>query len=180
MLRGGEHFKPLEIAYEHIEQRARESGVRLGSKSSLGRGLRGAVEKKIDEALKLLVAEGVLIRLKWAGKPVYLHASALPQPRNAAASDRAAGTTSRDHGRPDEAAIRRAYRETVNEFGYPDVLIHEVFLRLGGALQPFKDALMEACRSGRAVAGVGDWSLSSRRSAKPPCISTGIRICGFD
>lgn len=152
-----EHYKPLEIAYDHIESRAREAGVRLGSKTALSKGLRGAVGKKVDEALKLLVSEGVLLRLKWAGTAVYVHRSALPgiqptqQPGPAVVAPE----------RPDGAAIRRAYRETVNEFGYPDVLIHEVFLRLGGELAPFKQALLEACREGRAVANIGDWSLSS-------------------
>ncbi|MGA8261941.1 MAG: hypothetical protein WB783_17145 [Arenicellales bacterium] len=157
-----EHYKPLEIAYDHIEDRAREAGVRLGSKTALSKGLSGAVGKKVDEALKLLVSEGVLLRLKWAGTAVYVHRSALPgtqptqQPGPAVVAPE----------RPGGAAIRRAYRETVNEFGYPDVLIHEVFLRLGGELEPFKQALLEACREGRAVANVGDWSLSSPEERK--------------
>lgn len=150
------HFKPLEMAYEHIEAVARESGMRLTSKSLLSKGLRGEVLKRVDEALKLLVAEGALVRLKWAGKPVYVHASALPS--NTGTST---GVPSGKNRGADLAAIKRAYRETVNEFGYPDVLIHEVFLRLGGELEPFKEALMEACRTGRAVPSVGDWSLSS-------------------
>jgi len=150
------HFKPLEIAYEHIETQARESGLRLSSRSSLSKGLRGEVLKHVDEAVKLLVAEGALVRLKWAGKPVYVHASALPQSPGSSVD-----VPSRDTSGPDFAGIQRAYRETVNEFGYPDVLIHEVFLRLGGELEPFKQVLMEACRAGRAVPSVGDWSLSS-------------------
>ncbi|MDZ7754474.1 MAG: hypothetical protein U5S82_23205 [Gammaproteobacteria bacterium] len=146
-----EHFKPLELTYDHLESRSRESGVRLLSKSALAKGLKGAGLKKVDEALKLLVAEGVLLRLKWANSTLYLHASTLP----------AAPSAPRAADKPDPAAIHRAYREAVNAFGYPDVLIHEVYLRLGGELEALKGALLEACRSGRAVASMGDWSLSS-------------------
>jgi len=146
------HFKPLEIAYDHLDARGHECGLRLASRTTLAKGLaRGAASKKVDEALKLLVAEGRLLRLKWAGRPVYLHVSALPTPRPASTASVAA----------DPAAVRRAYREAVNAFGYPDVLIHEVSLRLGGDLHALKEVLHEACRSGRAVASMGDWSLSS-------------------
>ncbi len=156
-----EHFNPLEIAYEHIENCAREAGVRLGSKCALLTGLSGAAKKKFDEALKLLVAEGLLIRLKWAGNPVYLHVSALPQTASVKISHSPAKPVTRESKTPDADAIRRAYRETVNAFNFPAVLIHEVFLRLGGELEPFQQALLEACRSGDAVPSVGDWSLSS-------------------
>lgn len=158
------HFKPLEIAYERIERRARDAGVRLRSKSALSKGVTGAAGGKVDDALKLLVAEGVLVRLKWAGKPVYLHASALPRVAPAPAAAQPPAPSAGEP--PDEAAIRRAYRDTVSEFGYPDVLIHEIFARLGGGLEPFKAALMEACRAGRAVASIGDWSLSSPEERK--------------
>lgn len=157
----GEHFRPLEIAYERIEQRARESGVRLGSRNTLTKGLTGAVGKKADNALKLLVAEGALVRLKWAGKPVYVHLTALPTIPSGDNTSRVEHTADAGQSVPDEAAIKRAYQETVNEFGYPDVLIHEVYQRVGGALEPFKDALLEACRAGRAIPNIGDWSLSS-------------------
>ena len=144
-----EHFNPLERAYDHMADAARQAGPRLRSRPMLVRGLTGAVARKADEALRLLVDEGVLVRLKWAGNPLYLHAAALPgaePPRPAA---------------PDEAAVRRAYRETVSAFGYPDVSIHEVHKRLGGDLEGFKAVLLEASRAGRAVPAVGDWSLSS-------------------
>ena len=34
-----EHFRPLQLAYEHIESRARRTGIRLSSKTSLSKGL---------------------------------------------------------------------------------------------------------------------------------------------
>lgn len=146
------HFKPLELAYDHLDARGRESGLRLASRNALIKGLaKGPALKKVDEALKLLVAEGVLLRLKWANSTLYLHGAVLP----------GAPPAPRPGGRPDQAAVHRAYRETVNAFGYPDVLIHEVFLRLGGDLDALKEVLHEACRSGGAVASMGDWSLSS-------------------
>lgn len=149
-----EHFKPLEIAYEQIAARTEEAGARLSSRTSLTKGLRGAAKKKADEALKLLVNEKVLLRLKWAGRPVYLHMSALPKQ----AANGATGEKQLDH-----EAVRRAYRETVGHFGYADVPIFELHRRLGGDLEALKRSLLAACRSGEAVPGVGDWSLSSEQ-----------------
>lgn len=146
------HFRPLEIAYEHIARVAREAGTRLSSRSVLEKGLSGAAKKRFDEALKLLVAEGVLLRLRWGAHLLYLHASAA-SPR---AEARAANGI-------DTVALRRAYDDTVREFGYPDVLIHELHLRLGGELEALKQALLDACRAGDAVPGIGDWSLSSEK-----------------
>lgn len=146
------YFQPLELAYTHIETQSRLNGIKLGSKSSLTEKLKSAFKPKADEALKLLVQEGKLIKLSYAGKPVYLHVTALPPSRS---------VTQPSTEAPSATAISKAYRETVAEFGYPDVLIHEVFLRLGGDLEAFKSALKQACQEGRAVAGIGDWSLSS-------------------
>jgi len=146
-----QYFQPLELAYEHIETLSRQLGIKLGSQSSLTVELKGQIKKKADEALKLLVREGKLIKLSHAGRPVYLHVSALPKTLATSVSIQA----------PTEAAIRKAYKETVAEFGYPDVLIHEVFLRLGGDLETFKIALKQACEERKAIASVGDWSLSS-------------------
>lgn len=145
------YFQPLEMAYTHIEALSRQNGIKLGFKSTLTKGLIGKFAQKADEALKLLVQEGKLIRLSYRGNPVYIHASALPQPQSAPPSSEV----------PSPTAILKAYKETVAEFGYPDVLIHEVFLRLGGDLEAFKTALLQACQEGEAVVGIGDWSLSS-------------------
>lgn len=146
-----QYFQSLELAYEHIETLSRQLGIKLSSQNSLTVELKGQIKKKADEALKLLVQEGKLIKLSHAGKPVYLHVSALPKTLATPVSIQA----------PTDAAILKAYKETVAEFGYPDVLIHEVFLRLGGDLEAFKAALKQACQEGKAVANVGDWSLSS-------------------
>jgi hypothetical protein len=150
-----EHFRPLEAAYEQIAARAEEAGVRLSSNRSLTKSLHGATKKKAGEALKLLVKEGMLLRLKWAGNPLYLHTSALPG--QAPAGGPAAQTP------VDRKALRHAYDETVSYFGYPDVPILELHRRLGGDLETLKQALLAACRTGEAVPGVGDWSLSSEQ-----------------
>jgi hypothetical protein len=158
-----QHFRPLEMAYEHIEAVAREAGTRLGSKGSYAKGLGGVITNKVDEALKLLVGEGKLLRLHWSSFPVYLHVSAVPRmtesPQPTLVESSSASSVS-------DADVLRAYRETVAEFAYPDVLIHEVFLRLGGDLEALKAHLLQACRQGRAVASVGDWSLSSPEERK--------------
>lgn len=148
-----EHFRPLEMACEQIESMAKESGKTLRSKSFFAKGLKGALAKKIDAALKLLVDEGKLLRLRWSSYPVYLHVTALP-------SHIESPTPTGDESL-NEGDVQRAYRETVAEFGYPDVLIHEVYRRLGGDLEAFKTYILRACREGRGVASVGDWSLSS-------------------
>ena len=151
-----QYYLPLELAYEQIEMIAKESGTRLRSRSFFVNSLKGAVKLKADEALKLLIQEGQLVKLMWAGRPVYVHISSLPQSLSSSIN----GII------PSNAEILQAYRETVDEFGYADVMIQEVFLRLGGELDSFKEALKEACQKGRAIASVGDWSLSSKEEKK--------------
>lgn len=144
-----QYFQPLEMAYEHIETLSNQRGIKLSSQSFLTIELKGQFKKKADEALKLLVQEGKLIKLSYAGKPIYLHSSVLPL-----ASPPPPPLPSLD-------AIRKAYKETVTAFGYPDVRIHEVFLRLGGNLETFKATLKQACQEGITIPSVGDWALSS-------------------
>lgn len=160
-----QHFRPLEMAYEHIEAATRESGTTLRSRKYFADRLKnkGAVAKKIDEAFKLLVSEGKLLRLRWSNFPVYLHVSELPRMKDAPQPTLVEPSSAQSVS---DADVLRAYRETVAEFAYPDVLIHEVFLRLGGDLEAFKAHLIQACRQGRAVASVGDWSLSSPEERK--------------
>lgn len=157
-----EHFNPLEIACDALAARAKKNAKKLGSKNSLSQGIKGAAEKKIDEALKLLVAQGRLIRLSWSGNPVYLHVSNLPQPSNPLES----ATKTQPSTDIDEKAIQKAYRETVQEFGYADVMIHEIFLRHSGDLDTFKSALLQACETGQAIPNIGDWSLASEDERK--------------
>jgi len=146
-----QYFQPLEMAYVHIETLSNQNGIQLASKSSLIEALKGKIKQKADEAIKLLVQEGRLIKLSCRGNPVYLNASALPQTQ----------PVFKPTEPPSLTAILKAYRETVAKFRYPDVLIHEVFLRLGGDLEALKLALKHLCQEGKAVASTGDWSLSS-------------------
>lgn len=151
------YFRPLELAYEHIENLARENGPSLASKSRFERGLKGVVRARVDEALKLLVGEGRLLRLRFGGNPVYLHVSSLPSklPDTAPAPRL-----------PTIDTIRSAWRGVASRYSYPDVPIAEVYRAWadthGDNLAGFKAALLQACREGRAVAGGGDWSLASQ------------------
>ncbi len=152
-----EHYKPLEIAYELIAQQVKDAGLRLQSKTALAKRLRGAPAKQLDAALKLLVAEGILLRLNWAGRPVYLHRASVSVPANPQPSDPAVMQTIPAQ----QAEILEAYQQAVREFGYPDVLIHEVFTRWHGDLETFKQILIDACRQGTAIPSAGDWSLAT-------------------
>lgn len=150
-----QYFQPLEMAYKHIETLSNQRGIKLSSQSVLTVELKGQFKKKADEALKLLVQEGKLIKLSYAGRPIYLHSSALPL------ASPLQSPSPPSPPLPSLEAIRNAYNATVTAFGYPDVRIHEVFLRLGGNLETFKATLKQACQEGITIPSVGDWALSS-------------------
>ncbi len=148
-----EQYRPLEWACEQIEARARDNGIRLASRSTLTRGLKGPIAEQADQALKWLVHEGRLLRLRWAGFAVYLHVSALPEPARPEATDDAPALDTR--------RLQQAYRQVAAQYSYPDVPIARVHRASGGELSQFKAALLQACREGLAVASIGDWSLAS-------------------
>ncbi len=167
-----EHFNPSEEAYEHLVERAAQLTSQRDEQGSLvpasktmllkAAQLSSAAKQKVDEALSRLVEEKVLLPVLTSGRTSYFHASELGKHLSQTSSQMSEMPVSED-------LIRKAYQETVKSFGYEDVPIHDVFLRLNGAvaLRPFLNALMKACEDGRAIPNMGDWAISSeeRRSA---------------
>lgn len=146
-----EHYRPLELAYERIVDLTRVTPPKLLSKTQLKKSLKQPLLGHADEALALLVKERRLLQLRWGNTLLYLAApTAAPQPDGSA-------------DQVSWARISVAYRQTVEEFGYADVLIHEVHVRLGGALETLLNALKAGISQGKVITSVGDWSLSSEQ-----------------
>jgi hypothetical protein len=149
-----EYYRPLELAYEHVQGRAVPGKPVLYTKNELAKGLKAPLREKLDEALDLLVKENAVLRLRRATVTLYLHAASLPAPPSKSARP----------GGPDKDTLLEAYRRAVQASGFSDVLVEEVQQHLDTPIEALKALLVQECRAGRAVPSVGDWSLSSERA----------------
>jgi len=147
-----EHYRPLEMAYEHIQARTRTEGPRLLVKSELIKGLRGALKDGFARALDLLVKEGILLRLKRGNSVFYLDIRTVVP-----ASPEATPTAPTI----DRARLDAAYRRTVSRTFLPDVLIADLQQALNAPLDELHQLLRSESAAGRAVVSLGDWSLAS-------------------
>lgn len=164
-----EHFRPLERACEHIEVKALslktagEEAIALFTRDELTRGLTGEPKKRIPEAFRRLFEEKKLVRCK-RGRNVYVihraHLSHLlgdqqgipraPAPRPPVILER--------------EAVLSAYRRLKEKSGFSHVEIAVLAREAGCPLAPLKEFILSEIRAGRAVLGLGDWSLSSEEA----------------
>lgn len=143
-----EHYRPLELAYAHVEAKAVPGNPKLYIASELRRGLKGAIKDKADEAITLLARDGKLLRFVRGNTAFFLHTTAL------GGSVSAKPTLTRDQ-------VLAAYREIVKATGLSNVLIEHLRRRLQVPMDELADLLVEECRAGRAVPSRGDWQLAS-------------------
>jgi hypothetical protein len=150
-----EHYRPLEIACDHILGQADLRALTLHSRTSLLKGLSGAPASKLDEALDWLVKEGRLLQVRHGRGRYYLHADAvrarLPK-EDAEPAPPAEDLTER---------VLTAWRILRRREGFSDVRIFDLHQASGVPLDRLKDFLLEMSRLDRAVLSLGDWSLSS-------------------
>ncbi len=146
-------YRPLDLAYEHVQAKAVPGKPHLYTRSELEKGLKGPMKGKLDEAMDLLVKERALLRLKRGNVSLYLHAASLAGLVPASVRPVGPGI--------DRDRLREAYRQAVRASGFSDVLVEEVQRRLDSSLEDLKALLIAECRAGRAVPSLGDWSLSS-------------------
>ena len=80
--------QPFEIAYNHIEKKAKESKELLISKNKLIAGLKGRPKNEFYEALRILAQEKKIIKLKAARSFLFIHIDRLipfmPEPASLA------------------------------------------------------------------------------------------------
>lgn len=143
-----EHYRPLELAYAHIEAKTAPGNPKLYIASELRRGLKGASKDKADEAITLLVRDGKLLRFMRGNTAFFLHTAAL------GGSVSAKPTLTRDQ-------VLAAYREIVKATGLSNVLIEDLWRRLQAPMDELASMLVAECRAGRAVPTRGDWQLAS-------------------
>lgn len=166
-----EHYQPVERACEGIEKKALspkaapEGPVALFTRDELTRGLTGEPKKRAPEALARLFDAGRLLRFR-RGRLVYLvHREHLqrffPQEGLPAASRAPAPSP------PvvvDREAVLSAYRRLREKSGFSHVKIAALAREAGCPLAPLKEFIVSEGRAGRAVLGLGDWSLSDEET----------------
>ncbi len=166
-----EHYRPVERACEAIEKKALspktapEGPIALFTRAELTRGLTGEPKKKIPEALARLFAAGRLLRFK-RGRLVYLvhreHLQRLFPQEGRPATPRAPAPSP-----PvvvDREAVLSAYRRLREKSGFSHVKIAALAREAGCPLAPLKEFIVSEGRAGRAVLGLGDWSLSDEET----------------
>lgn len=149
-----DHFRPLELAYDHIAAKAGRDKPMLFNKAELAKGLTGAVREKVDEAIHRLQEDGKVLRLQRGITTYYLHTASFP-----AAS---IGVDAKVRESLTREPVLSAYHAVVKETALPNVGIDQLWKRLDGVtLTDLQAFLAQECRSGRAIPSRGDWSLSS-------------------
>lgn len=143
-----EHYCPLDLAYAHIEAKAVPGNPKLYIASELRRGLKGAPNDKAEEAIKLLIRDGILLRLPRGSTAFFLPTASL----RGAVSEMQTLTRER---------VLTAYREIVNATGLSNVLVEKLRRHLQTPINKLAEMLVQECRAGRAVLSRGDWLLAS-------------------
>jgi hypothetical protein len=156
--------QPFEIAYNHVEKKAKESKELLISKNKLIAGLKGRSKNEFDEALRILAQEKKIIKLKAAISFLYIHIDRLipfmPEPASLAPNlDEPASPAPN----PDELRklVMDSYQKVKQRFHFSDIWIFELYQEAGLQMDVLKNFLLKESREGRAVLSYGDWSLSS-------------------
>ena len=156
--------QPFEIAYNHIEKKAKESKELLISKNKLIAGLKGRPKNEFYEALRILAQEKKIIKLKAARSFLFIHIDRLipfmPEPASLAPNlDEPASPAPN----PDELRklVMDSYQKVKQRFHFSDIWIFELYQETGLQMDVLKNFLLKESREGRAVLSYGDWSLSS-------------------
>jgi hypothetical protein len=155
-----EFYKPLELACDQIESRAKQTRssrpevLDLLLRTDLEKGCAGRVRHKVDEAIDWLVKQRKLLRFRRGRMTYYVHATHVKD------------LVREEEGPlPQEVLVRSqvldAYKRAKERLGYSNVEIYELQKELGVPMDRVKTFLLEENRRGNAVLSLGDWSLSS-------------------
>lgn len=160
------HYKPIEIAYERVDQNAKASGIKgtealpLLVQKDLEKDCPGQVRRKVGAAIDRLIKERKLMKLKRGRDLFFLHTDLVREVLAEQAEIPAFEIE------PDSHSINRgdvftAYLRVRNCFGSSNVEIYELQQKLGVPMAQLKNFLLEESRQGRVVLSRGDWSVSS-------------------
>jgi hypothetical protein len=145
-----DNFRPVEQASNSLLAHARESGLSLVSLSQFKQCLPPALRSYCADSVAELVNDGRLIEFRWRSQSLYCDPDQVHASRHQADS-------------PDiSEVVAQAYNTLVQDRGYPNVLIHDLFTHLHEIkVADLTHYLQSACARGEAIPSEGDWSLST-------------------
>ncbi|QTA80525.1 Uncharacterized protein dnl_28300 [Desulfonema limicola] len=157
-----EFNKPLEIAYELIETRLRRDIIEILSKSKINNMTKtapSAVKKKIDEAVKILVNNNRLLKVKQGKNFLFLYVPAilhhLPEENVCNENPEHIKTLTRQQ-------VLDAYKKVSQQTGFSNIEIYELKKALDVPVETLKNFIIEQNKQGDIILTKGDWSLYSR------------------
>ena len=137
-----------------IEQLAASKHPELLALPELKKAATKLEQSFFSEAIQQLEAARRLLRFRRKTTAVYAHGDSIRSALGEAAAAPNNPTISPE-------AVRDAYHELVRRTGFPDVEIAALQSAAHAPLDTLKEWLRAEHRSGRAVFGLGDWSLAS-------------------
>lgn len=176
-----EHFRPLEIAYQTIAERAERDALKAWSRAKLEQGLVGAVKAKAGEAVERLEQERRLLPVKAGAGRYFLAVNRIREWLGEGPSvqdperEKAPESTEEKVMAPENAGdvtgrILEAYRRVRARIGFSDVEICAVRDEAGVSQAAIEQALRALSAAGRAVLSRGDYATASE-AARAAAIS---------
>ncbi|MBF0101562.1 MAG: hypothetical protein HQK77_11705 [Desulfobacterales bacterium] len=148
-----EFFLPLEMACKLIEKNAQTHQLNLLNRRDLVKGCKGALNRKANQAIELLVKEKKIIRLKRGKNLFYLHSSSL-QPFMLVQEPVQTQLEVKD--------VFNAYQKVKQRIGFSNVEISELQKELKVNITVLQEFIRTQGRKGKAILSFGDWSLASQ------------------
>lgn len=194
-----EHYRPLEIAYETIAERAEREALKAWSRAKLEQGLVGAVKAKAGEATERLIEERRLLPVKAGAGRYFLAVNQIrawmgEAPDEVVNKDKKIDYEHRQEQEPEkktdavqEPALAReaegdvtgriveAYRRVKARIGFSDVEICAVRDEAGVSQEAIEKALRTLSAAGRAVLSRGDYATASEAAR-----AAAINVLGRD
>jgi len=156
-----EFNKPLKMACEQIEKKLKPDIIEILSKSKIKemtKSVPGAVKKKIDDAIKILVNEGRLLKVKQGKNFLFLYVPAvlkqLPKAMISNESSEQMPELSREQ-------VIEAYKKVSRRAGFSNIEIYELQKELNVPMEVLKEFIIKQNQQGKVILTKGDWSLSS-------------------
>jgi len=161
-----EFYRPLEMAYEKIEEHLlavqKPDKMKLVSLSNLKNMLKN-LKHEADKAIDLLLKENKLLKIKHGNGTYFLHANpvlellSFVQVSPEKIEEKPAAELTTEH-------VLEAYMRVKQRSGFSNIEIYELQQELGAPMDQVKEFLLQESKQGRVILGLGDWSLSSEET----------------
>lgn len=160
------HYKPIEIAYERVDQNAKASGIERSEalpllvQQDLEKGCPGQVRRKVGAAIDRLIKEQKLMKLKRGRDLFFLHTDLVREVLVEQAEIPAFKIEPEPHT-INRGDVFTAYLRVRNRLGYSSIEIYELQQELGAPMAQLKNFLIKESRRGRVVLRRGNLTVSS-------------------